>query len=123
MAGPVASLALAGGGDMLAAGEEAGAVCIARLGLGGLAPLAFLPNTFMREHAPAPALLAWSPDSSHLLIVSPGGGAWEAALPPAGLPSPSEDDESLVAPLDVRHMDVRPVSGAKSQRTIHASAV
>lgn len=112
MAGPVASLALAGGDALLAVGEEAGAVCIARLELGGLAPLALLPNTFMHEDAPAPALLAWSPDSTHLLIVSPSGRAWEAALPPAGLPSPSEGDESLVAALDVRHMDVRPTSGA-----------
>ena len=109
----MASLALAAGTALLAVGEEAGAVCFARLELGGLAPLALLPNTFMHEHAPAPALLAWSPDSAHLLIVSPNGGAWEAALPPAGLPSPSEEFESLVAAFDVRHMDVQPSSGAK----------
>ena len=108
----MASLALDAGTDLLAVGEEAGAVCFARLELGGLALLALLPNTFMHEHAPAPALLAWSPDSMHLLIVSPSGGAWEAALPPAGLLSPSEGDESLVAALHVRHMDMRPTSGA-----------
>ena len=122
MAGPVASLALAGDGGLLAVSEDAGAVCIARLEPGGLAPLALLPNSFMQEHGPASALLAWSPDSAHLLMVSPGGWAWEAALPAVGLVSPSEDDVSLVHALEVRRMHVQPSSGAEGRCTGTAPA-